>query len=245
MAEIKHRSFYCVLFFFALQLSVLAAPPKNQGSRIRIDLAPAFGFYSINSNHAIDPRSKVGLALGFKKEYRAGDSYNAYFLAGVDYFFHGLNFRSYYFNPDSVKIYDKSFGYTYSLFIQEINVPLQFKYLLKREDNSLFSPYLAVGYHLRCLLPANLRVKQNETLVKSDAVDLRFKNSLFWDKLNAFVSLSLGWQKNHLTPSAKGNLFVELNFKYGFSAYSFQTPYSASSLYINATHLSLMLGLKF
>ena len=171
--------------------------------------------------------------------------YNTYFLIGVDYFFHGLTFKSYYFKPDTLKLYDKSFGYTYSLFIQEINIPFQFKYLFKREDNSLYSPYIAVGYHLRCLLPGTLKVKQNGELVKSDEPDLTFKNPLFWNKLNAFVSASVGWQKNHLTPSAKGSFFAELNFRYGFSAYSFQTDYSASSLYINGGHLSLLIGLKF
>lgn len=222
---------------------MVAAPPKK--SRYRIDLGPAFGFYTINTNHAQNPLPRPSASIGFKKEFRVGSEYNTYFLIGIDYFFHGLTFKSYYFNPDSLKLYDKSFGYTYSLFIHELDLPLQFKYLLKREDNSLFSPYIAIAYHLRYLLPGSLKVEQNGQTIKTDALDLKFKNPLFYNKFNAFVSASVGWQRNSLSARSKGSFFAELNFKYGFSAYSFQTNYSASSLFINGTHLSLQIGLKF
>lgn len=212
---------------------------------MRVDIAPAFGFYSINKNHAQDARPKLSAAIGFKKEFRLGNEFRTYFLIGVDYFFHGLSFKSYYFNPDSLKLYDKSFGYTYSLFIHEIDIPFQFKYLLKREDNGLYSPYVSVAYHIRYLLPGTLKVKQNGEVIKSDDMDLKFKNSLFSDKINAFVSAGIGWQKNHLSSSSRGSFFAELNFKYGFSSYYFQKDYAANSLYINGAHLSLQLGLKF
>lgn len=243
MTGIKHRTFF-VLFLIAFVNYALAAPPKKKSSYL-MSLSPTLSFYSINTNHSRNPFPHLALDFGFKKEFRVGNEYKTSVLVGVDYFFQGLSFQSYYFKPDSIKIYDKSFGYTYSLFIHEIDLPVQFKYLFKREDNSLFSPYIALAYHLRYLLPGTLTVSENGQVVKRDALNLSFKNPLISHKLNAFVSLSAGWQMSNLHNSSKGSFFVEVNLKYGFSQYSFQTDYSASSLYINAVHLGLVLGVKF
>jgi hypothetical protein len=246
MIKIKHRALIIVLFFF---FSIHAFPgespaPKKGGNGNRLYFGPVVGFYSINKKHAINPSQKMSATFGFKRELNVGRDYKVFFLIGVDYFFHGLNFRSYYFRPDTLQVYDKSFGYNYSLFIHELNLPLQFKYLFKREDNSLFSPYVSFAYHLRYLLPGNLKITENGNKIKDDSPDVKFKNPLIIDKLNAFVSIGLGWQKNSLT-SSKGSFFVELNYRYGFSAYYFETDYAPSSLYINSTHLSILLGLKF
>ncbi len=217
---------------------------KKTGNGTRIHFGPLIGFYKINPHHAVSPSPKMSASIGFKREEKVGRDFKTFFLFGVDYVFHGLNFRSYYFDPDTFKIYDKSFSYTYSLFIQELNVPLQAKYLFKREDNSLFSPYVIAGYHLRYLLPGILKVTQDGNEIRKDQPEMKFKTPLISPQMNAFVSLGIGWQKNSLS-SSKGSFFVELNYRYGFSALYFQTDYSASSLYINGSHLNLQLGFKF
>lgn len=243
MIKIKHTSPLLVLFFF-ISIGLNAQRSKISGNGFRINFGPVIGFYNINQRHAATPTQKMSAMLGFKRERRLGRDYKTFVLAGVDYFFHGLNFQSYYFDPDTIKIYDKNFNARYSMFMHELNVPVQFKYLFKSENNSLFSPYLAVSYHLRCLLPGNLKVTQDGSPVKEDHLDVKFKNPLLWDKLNAFVSISLGWQKNSLTVS-KGSFFMEFNYRYAFSPLYFETEYSASSLFINSTHLAFLLGLKF
>lgn len=244
MSKTKYKIFVLLLFISIYNCVKASQPGKNYGNGIRLNVGPAIGFYSINTNHAQNPQQRISAIIGFRKEIKVGRDYQTFFLIGVDYFFHGLNFKSYYFKPDSLKLYDKSFGYDYSLLIHELNLPLQFKYLLKRADNNLFSPYITIGYHLRFLLPPSLKISQNGNLIKTDNPDLKFKTPLFYDKLNSFISASLGWQKNSLSNS-KGSFFVELNFRYGFSPYFFESNYAASSLYISSTHLSLQLGLKF
>lgn len=244
MVKIKYRLSLFILFFITSLFSFSQSTKKKSGNGNRIGFGPVIGFYSINRNHAVNARQKMSALIGFKREQRIGREYKTYFLFGIDYFFHGLNFRSYYFNPDTLKLYDKSFPYTYSLFIHELNLPIQFKYLFKREDNSLFSPYIAAGYHLRYLLPCNLKILENGTEITNDDPELKFKNAILNDRLNSFVSIAVGWQKNSLT-SSRGSFFAELNFRYGLSAYYFETDYSATSLYINSTHLNLQLGFKF
>jgi hypothetical protein len=244
MLKIKYTALFFILFLL-FPFCLFSQPGrKGSGNGNRLYFGPVLGFYSINKNHATSPSQKPSAVIGFKREQRIGNDYKTFFLIGAEYFFHGLNFRSYYFDQDTLQLYDKSFGYNYSLFIHELNLPIQFKYLFKRADNSLFSPYVIAGYQLRYLLPGILKVKQNGVLVKDDNPEVVFKNALLTNKMNSFVSLGIGWQKNSLRNS-KGSFFVELNGRYGFSSYYFSTNYSASSLYISGTHLVLNLGLKF
>jgi len=244
MIKIKYTVLLFILFFFIPFCLFSQSSKKRSGNGNRIYFGPVIGFYKINKNHAVQPTQKMSAVVGFKRETRTGRDFKTFFLFGFEYFFHGVNFRSYYFAPDTIKLYDKSFGYNYSLFIHELNLPVQFKYLFKREDNSLFSPYITAGYQLRYLLPGTLKVSQNGNELKDDNPDLKFKNAVLLNKINAFVNLGLGWQKNSLS-SSKGSFFVELNGRYGFSPYYFETPYTASSLYIYGTHLTIQIGLKF
>jgi hypothetical protein len=236
---------HILLFLFLLfNTSFVHSQSKRSGHGTRINFGPVVGFYTINQKHAIQPSQKPSIMAGFRREYRVDRNYQLYLQAGIDYFLHGLNFRSYYFAPDSIKLYDKSFRYTYSLFLHELNLPVQMKYLFKREDNSLFSPYVTLAYHLRYMIQGNLKVTESGNQVKKDAPEIRFRNPLLSDRMNAFVSVGIGWQKNYVMAS-RGSFFAELNYRYGFSAYYFEKDYAATSLFINGTHLSLQLGMKF
>ncbi len=246
MLKKKHKPLFFIFFIsFSLSgFSYTTNPSKKAGNGTRFGFGPLIGFYTLKNKHAINPSPKMSAMFSLKREICVDRDFKGFFLFGVDYLFHGLNFRSYYFKPDSIKIYDKSFPYNYSLFIQEINVPLEIKYLFKREDNSLFSPYVGLSYSLRYLIQGDLKVTDNGNKVKNDSPVMKFKTPLFYEKINSSVCLTFGWQKNSLS-SSKGTYFVELNYKYGFSPYYFETPYSAASLFINSSHLNLMLGLKF
>jgi hypothetical protein len=224
--------------------NICHAQKNSPGAGIRFGFGPVLGMYSINTHHAKNPTQKMSAMVSFKKEIKCDHSYKNFFLFGVDYFFHGVNFKSYYFKPDSLQLYDKTFPYSYSLIINELGLPLQFKHSFTRENNSVFSPYIMIGYHLRYLLPGNVLVSQNGNRVKEDVVDLKFRNGVFTDKINSFISATVGWQKNSISRS-KGSFFAELNFRYSLSQYYFEESYAASSLYIGSMHLALQLGVKF
>jgi hypothetical protein len=244
MSKLKHIVLVFLFFQTPGLFSVKLPPGRTQGSGIRVFFGPAYGFYQLNKNHAVNAAPKMSALAGFRKEIRFDREFKTFFLFGVDYFFHGVNFKSYYFKPDSLKLYDRAFSYNYSLFIHEVNVPIQVKYSFTRENNSMSSPYVMAGYHLRYLLPGILNVTENGNKVISDDAELRFKNPFLDKHINSFVSVAGGWQKNSLNNSGS-SFFIELNFRYGFSPYYFEKEYAASSLNISAIHLSLLLGLKF
>lgn len=219
---------------------------KRSGNGNRFHVGTALNFYQINERHATAPKQLLHFTAGFRRELRVTKDYRGYFLFGADYLLHGLSFDSYYFRPGSLKIYDKQFNHQYSVYQNELHIPFQLKVLLRREDNSLFSPYLLFGYHFRYLLPASVRVKQKEDgrLVKDDIAEMRFRNHIIHEKVNASVSGSVGWQINNMS-DYRGSFFAEINFQYGFSDYYSDPPYAPSSLFINCMHVSLLLGSKF
>lgn len=230
-------------FFFSTWKGY-ATTPRKQGNGTRFGFGPLVGFYTLKNKHSVQPSAKMSAMVTLKREICVDNNFKGFFLFGLDYLFHGLNYRSYYFKPDSIKLYNKTFDYSYALFIHEINLPLEVKYLFKQEDNSLFSPYVLLAYSLRYLIQGNLTVTENGNFVKKDAPVMKFKTPLFNNKLNSSLTIGAGWQKNSLH-SSKGVFFVELNYKYGFSPYYFESAYSASSVFINSGHLNLMIGLKF
>jgi hypothetical protein len=234
------RLLVCLLFPSIL----ICRPGKGSGNGTRLHFGPAYGFYRLNKNHAVDPVQRMSLVAGFRREFRVDRSYRSYLSFGFDYFLHGVNFRSYYFQPDSLRIYDKTYPYKYSLFVQELCLPVQFKYLFQREDNSLFSPYATAGYQFRMLLPGKLKVTRDGELITNESPDMKFRHHLLGERINAAVTAGLGWQRSSFNKKG-GSFFVELNFRYGFSQYYIDADYTPSSLYINSTHLQLLIGLKF
>lgn len=230
-------------------LSLASVPPAFPSKRkasngVRVEFGPSLGFYTLNTRHAVNPSQGLSFLLGAKYETRADRSFRTFFSAGVDYFMHGVNFKSYYFGNDSIQLYTKTYAYYYSLYIHEVQVPLQLKLLFKRADNSPSSAYAIIGFHVRYLVTSNLRVSEDGTLVKKDAPSLSFKTPLFDQHVNSFVSVGFGWQRNSKSGS-KGNFFAEASLRTGVTPYSFSRPYAASSLYISSTHALLLLGFKF
>jgi hypothetical protein len=67
--------------------------------------------------------------------------------------------------------------------MQEIQIPLQAKFSFNRESNNLFSPYVMIGYHLRFLLPANVRVSNEGNQVSKKDENLKFRNKLFVEQI--------------------------------------------------------------
>ncbi|MGZ3929880.1 MAG: hypothetical protein ACXVPQ_00665 [Bacteroidia bacterium] len=217
---------------------------KEPRVRTRLTVSPIVSFYTINEHHAKNPRQKMSGSVSLKEEIRLNNRHNTFLLFGIEYMVHGLNFNSYYFKPDSIQLYDGNFKYTYSLYIHEIDVPIQLKYSFTRENNSLVSPYIMIGYHFRTLLFGDLTVKQNGQTIVTKMEPVTFKNPLFTNRNNPFVSFTLGVQKNHPDHTRTG-VYAEISYRIGFSPYLITDTFMPSSLFINGNHLAISLGVKF
>ncbi len=248
--------FKFILFTFLLSLSVkcfsdnspvfykMSSMGESRIVRTRLMIAPVISFYKINKNHADAPHQKMSGLISLKEEVRLNYKHNMFFLFGVEYMVHGLNFNSYYFKPDSTQLYTGDFNYSYSLYIHEIDFPLQLKLCFNHENNARITPYFMIGYHFRTLLDANLKVKRDGELVEKTYEVITFKNQLFSKRNNPFVSVTFGIQKNNLK-TYKSCVFAEITYRYGFSPYLLHDSFTASSLYITGNHLNVGFGFKF
>lgn len=207
-------------------------------------IAPVISFYKINNNHATTPRQKMSGLVSLREEVRLSWKHNMFFLFGVEYMVHGMNFDSYYFKPDSIQLYDGEMTYQYHLYMHEIDFPVQVKLCFNHENNAIWTPYFIAGYHFRTLLDANLKVKQDGEIVHKTYEVVTFKNQLFSKRNNPFVSVTLGLQKNNLK-TYKNCIFAEITYRYGFSPYLLKDSFTASSLFITGNHLTIGLGFKF
>lgn len=216
---------------------------KSRIARTRISIAPVISFYSINKNHASAVSQKMSGILCVKEEFRLNFQHTMFFSIGIEYFMHGLNFNSYYFTPDTLKLYNGDMKYSYSLYIHELDFPLQVRISFNRENNALFSPYVVLGYHFRTMLSGSLTVKENGEQVEKKQEDITFKNPLITNRNNPFVSITAGIQKNNPDKNKMG-FFAELGFRYGFSPYLLKDTFTPTSLYMNGSHLFLGLGIR-
>ncbi len=228
----------------AVNLCAQKGPSKRSGSGWRYNIGTSLNNYTLNDKHGINPKQRLSFTLGMRREKRVTRDYKSFVLFGAEYLLHGVNYQSYYFGVDSLKLYDRKYDYNYSLTIQEIHLPFEFKYLLRRADNSPFSPYFLIGYHLRYLMPTFVKVYKADKVFVQDTPNLVFRTWLINPKVNASLCLALGWQINKIGTTHR-SFFAEVNFQYGFSDYYFKSEYSANAMYINCIQATFNLGAKF
>jgi hypothetical protein len=252
-----YKWIYFLVSSFVLNATSLISNPSLKGdftigfplaqsdrSKFRFGFGPSIGFYSVNLNHSSGARPRASLQVNLKRQFRMDREHKNFLLIGLDYMFHGITFNSYYFQNDSLQLYDKNFAFRYSLFMQEASIPIEYKYSFKPENNSLYSAYFMFGYRLRYLFPLSVNVTENGNSVSVNSEALYFVNPFIFKKMNSAIHTAFGFQRNGVGGS-DFNFFIELNYRYNFSPYYFKTDYSASSLIFNSQHLSLQLGLKF
>jgi hypothetical protein len=210
----------------------------------RVMIGPVISFYKTNKNHASAPKQKMSGILSIKEEWRLNKKYNFFFSVGLEYMVHGMSFYSYYFKKDSLQLYNGNLDYQYSLYLHEVDVPLQVRLSFNRENQNLFSPYLVMGYHYRTLLTGFLKVKKDGEMVERKTETINFKNPLINPRCNPFVSLTLGIQQNNPSTTNTG-FFAEVSYRWGFSPFLLKDDFTASSLYITGNHLTIGAGYRF
>lgn len=216
---------------------------KNKQSKTIFSFSPMIGFYNTNIHHTANPTSKKAFNLSLKREFCLDKSGQNFLIVGIEYSFHGINFKSYYFYEDSLKLYVPSrLKYQYALTVNELNFPIQLKYSFQKESNTKFSSHIFGGYCHRWLMRGKLQVTDNERELENQSVRLLFKNSLLSSVNSSFLTLGFGCQKNIL--STNKAIFFETQYRYDLSAFYFEKSFAPNSLFINSKMLLITVGFK-
>ncbi len=252
--NLKYNFTYIILFFLLAQQASYAQKTDGGTSvqslrainhiKTRLSFSPVLGFYSPNKNHTSGGKQKLSYAVSLKAEIRLTKEYRDFIMLGVEYMNHGVNFNSYFFYSDSIKLYTPNrLRYTYNLSIHELNFPVLFKHSFEKESNSVFSKYIFAGYSYRYLFYNKLKVDDSGTEIYDQSEKLTFKSATFNPKGSSFLCFGGGIQRN--VPNKNKALFAEVQFKYGLSPIYLYNAYSPSSLYINGHFLYITVGFKF
>lgn len=213
--------------------------------KTRLSISPVLGFYSLNKNHAKGGKQKMSFSASFKAEIRLTKHYRDFLLVGVEYMYHGVNFNSYFFYSDSLRLYTPNrMHYTYNLTMHEIDFPILVKHSFEKESNSIFSKYIFAGYNFRWLASNQLTVDDAGAEVYTNSQEkVTFKSPTFNPKNSAFMTIGAGFQRN--APNKNKAVFAEVQFKYGLSPIYIQNNYTPSSLYVNGHFVYITVGIKF
>lgn len=171
---------------------------KNPRVKTRLGISPVLSLYKVNKNHASPAKPKMAYNISLKEEIRLDRNNREFLMLGVEYMYHGVNFNSYYFYSDSLKLYTpEHLKYKYSLTIHELEFPILLKHSFQKETNSLLSGYIFAGYYYRWLIDGQLQVTENGNELVNQYEPLRFKIPAFNTVNSSFLSLGAGFQKIH------------------------------------------------
>ena len=186
-SELKLSLTYLLTTFF-ITVSILVNGQTNEGKALRgnrrnlivktrIGISPVIGIYSPNKNIATGTRQKMAFCFSVKEEIKLSKHHRDFLWVGVEYMFHGVNFKSYYFYADSLQLYTQNRErYTYDITMHEIDFPIQLKHSFTNETNSLSSLYIYGGYCYRWLLASRLKISDNGNELVNQPEELTFKN---------------------------------------------------------------------
>ncbi len=235
----------CILAtLLIINQSLFSQDRKEKFLHLAIYAGPGLSFYSINSNHADNLKSKPTFNAGVKFLFLLNKS--TYFFSSLQILTHGNSFNSYYFADSTLKLYDKNYNYIYDSKFTDlsINAGLRYKFTENQQIKSKIYGELA------CIL------KQRVGGLL-DVSSISFGNSVYYDtpgnlfntrtisNKNAFgVLLATGYDKNFR--DKKSAWFIEINFQYSINRFDYLKKNEfPEDLFLNERFLLLNTGIRF
>ncbi|MGZ3891850.1 MAG: outer membrane beta-barrel protein [Bacteroidia bacterium] len=233
-------------YIFLILLASFASYSQEKQMRktyTRFVMGPALSFYKNNPYHTSDAKAKSSFYAGVFEEIRVYKDFS--FVPGIEYFYQGMVFNSYYLEPNTVTLYDKHFNYNYTLTMQEPRLNLLFRQVIGIETRNIITGYVEYGYVMRYFINPKLKVVSNlngSQMYSGDA-DLAFEHPFFSKKLSSGLKLTVGGQHNFFKTHRAW--FFEASYMYSLSRFKIQNSFAPASLFVEGSFLQLGLGIKF
>jgi len=158
----------------------------------------------------------TGYILGLTEEIPIQKQ--AYLQIGIQILSEGLSFNSYFFAPEYSFLYNGNETYNHSISMNEIQVPLLYKFLLSKPDGKLRSIYASFGGKFRYISYTTSTVTDNNTgfLIWEQQKDVISLNKLFSSYGSPIFEVSLGYQRG-VKKKRKRGWYMNLEYNYGLS----------------------------
>lgn len=184
-----------------------------------IDAGMVIGFSGVTgiyTNYINNLSAKMGYTFGLVEEIPVQN--RSYVDIGVEILQDGVSFNSYFFSPDASTVYNGVEPYTHNITINEIQVPVLFKFPLGPTDRKLRSIYMTAGVKFRYVSYTNSTVTNDSTgyLTWEGQKDITFLNKIFSPFGSPIAELSIGYQRNTRKKKKRG-WYMNLEYNYGLS----------------------------
>jgi len=191
----------------------------NRPWKTSIDAGVVFGFAGVGgiySNYVNGISAKIGYTFGLVEEIPF--QRHTYLDIGIEILQDGVSFNSYYFAPGASFLYDGVETYTHDIVLNEIQVPVIYKFQLGPADRKERTIYMTLGAKFRYISYSNSTVTNDSTgyLVWQGQRDVTSLYKLFSPFGNSVVEASIGYQRNTLKRKKRG-WYINLEYNYGVS----------------------------
>lgn len=191
-------------------------PLNKRRPKTRIEAGLVFGMLKNDPHYTNSSQVKSGYTIGVKEEIAV--LRKSAILLGFDFYKQTLSFNSYFFAQGQSFLYDPKLEiYNHAISINEIHLPVEFKFSFKPESKNKRSFYGLFGWVYRLLIYDNALVTNTQTgkFIYEGQNNLTYNYSLFTNYGSSIIELGIGHQRNGLK---NGNAFYwELDYKYGIS----------------------------
>jgi len=191
----------------------------NRPWKTSIDAGIVFSFAGvpgIYSNYVNGVSGSTGYTFGLIEEIPVQK--RSYIDVGIEILQDGLSFNSYFFAPGASFLYDGTEVYTHSISMNEIQVPVLYKFPLGPLDRKYRSVYMTFGAKFRYISYTNSSVTNDSTgfLVYEGQKDVTSLFKLFSPFGSSILEASIAYQRNTRKKIRRG-WYMNLEYDYGLS----------------------------
>ncbi len=178
-----------------------------------IPFAGTTGFYS---QYVSGLSASAGYTFGLIEEIPIQS--RSYIDAGVEILSEGVSFNSYFFEPGYSFLYDGNLNYAHNISMNEIQVPILYKFPLGPTDRKNRCIYMTAGWKWRYISYTYTAITDNSSgnLVWSGERDITSLYKIVGDYGSSVFEISIGYQRNTKKKRKRG-WYMNLEYNYGLS----------------------------
>ncbi len=193
--------------------------PTGRPWKTSIEAGLVFGFSGVNgiyTNYVNSLSAKTGYMFGIVEEIPVQK--RSYIQIGLQILKDGVTFNSYYFAPGYSFLYDGSENFTHNVDMNEIHIPILYKFPLGPTDRKNRSVYMTFGWKFRYISYTNSQITDNNTgyLVWNQERDVSSVYKIISQYGSSIFEASIGYQRNTKKKKKRG-WYMNLEYNYGIS----------------------------
>jgi hypothetical protein len=233
------------LVFFYLNITGLFLFSQKNTQYKGIQFSSGYSFFFLNTRHLsrFYQEWPLSMFVSYSKSLNTKKENKNFFVAGLRVLNQRFGFHSYYFFPDSLKLYDNSFPVSYRINSFSFLAESGLRFEWNNPERYLFTPFLYAGFNLQSPVFYTLRYDYNGKNQKDNGTAF-FRNAWIGPYVNPGLNVLLGVQYN-LGRSGKTRFLLDAGGVFFSAPFLIEKNFLPSALYFNYIFLQVQAGILF